>query len=162
MPLKIALHHLQTIRRHAEQTYPQECCGLLAGVREAEGWLVADVFPAENAWNEDAVREVFQDTLQDPIAEKERRYAIAPETMLRVQRETRDRQLAIAGIYHSHPDHPAVPSECDREYAWSEYVYVIVSVPQGHSREVLAWRLDEERQFQPEEIITLDEKPQQQ
>lgn len=73
--------------------------------------------------------------------------------MLKVQKEARDRQLDIIGIYHSHPDHPAIPSEFDRLCGWQAYSYIIVSVLQGKARDVLSWSLDDNHQFQPEEIV---------
>jgi proteasome lid subunit RPN8/RPN11 len=72
--------------------------------------------------------------------------------MLQVQRSARERELEIIGIYHSHPDHPAVPSECDRRLAWPVYSYVILSVQSGQVMACQSWRLDDQHQFQPEAI----------
>jgi proteasome lid subunit RPN8/RPN11 len=69
-----------------------------------------------------------------------------------VQRDGRERNLDIIGIYHSHIDHPAVPSECDRRLAWSSYSYVIVSVVHGKASDLKSWCLDDQHQFQPEPI----------
>ena len=70
--------------------------------------------------------------------------------MMRVQKQAREQGLNIIGVYHSHPDHAAVPSECDRAQAWPTYAYVIVSVCKGKSVDVQNWALDLSRQFQPE------------
>ncbi|MCC5621316.1 Mov34/MPN/PAD-1 family protein, partial [Nostoc sp. CHAB 5715] len=83
---------------------------------------------------------------------KRRQYAIAPEVMLKTQREARNRSLNIIGIFHSHPDHPAIPSECDRLYAWQGYSYIIVSVQNGKAGELQSWSLDDTHQFQAEAI----------
>jgi proteasome lid subunit RPN8/RPN11 len=60
--------------------------------------------------------------------------------------------MNIIGIYHSHPDHPAVPSESDRLLAWSAYSYIILSVQSNGVADYRSWTLDEEQQFQEEEI----------
>lgn len=87
------------------------------------------------------------------VIKKTRRYAIAPTVLLQAQREARDRQLDVIGFYHSHPDHQAIPSEFDRVYAWQQYSYIIVSVQKGKACELLCWSLNEQHQFQPEEIV---------
>jgi proteasome lid subunit RPN8/RPN11 len=76
--------------------------------------------------------------------------------MLIAMRDARDRGMDIIGIYHSHPDHPASPSECDRQLAWPQYSYVILSIERGEVRELYSWQLDDYHQFQPEELIVLD------
>ena len=83
-------------------------------------------------------------------------YWIAPEEMLAAMKDARQRNLEIVGIYHSHPDHPAVPSECDRRLAWSQYSYLIVSVLQGKATNAQSWVLDENHQFQPEAIHSIE------
>ena len=110
--------------------------------------------PTENAWSTEAAE--FQ-TIDDSVEgfNKRRHYAIAPKVMLLAQREARSSHLDIIGIYHSHPDTGATPSEFDRAYAWHQYSYVIVSVQNGKACELLSWSLDDNHQFQPEEIIFL-------
>ncbi|MCY7321303.1 MAG: M67 family metallopeptidase [Phormidesmis sp. CAN_BIN36] len=149
MVLKLDSRHLQTIAAHAESTYPEECCGLLLGTVDATGTTIVAIKSTENAWSADAIH--ISESLN-----KTRRYEIAPEVMLATMRESRDRDLAIVGIYHSHPDQPAVPSECDRQLAWQHYSYVIVSVEQGSAIDGRSWRLDANHQFQPEEILMPD------
>jgi proteasome lid subunit RPN8/RPN11 len=74
--------------------------------------------------------------------------------MFEVQKEVRSRNLDIIGIFHSHPDNPARPSEFDRAIAWQSYSYIIVSVQQGKACDLKSWILDDDHQFQPEEIVT--------
>ena len=81
---------------------------------------------------------------------KNRRYTIDPRDMLRSQKAAREKGLNIIGVYHSHPDHVAEPSECDRAQAWPEYAYTILSVQQGKTADVRNWSLDSDHQFQPE------------
>lgn len=152
--LKLAAEHIRAICAHAQSTYPQECCGLLLGKLSQDGKILIDAIATENVWSAQAVESFSEiDTKWQLSENKSTHYTIAPEEILRVQKESRDRQLDIIGIYHSHPDHPAIPSEFDRVCAWQAYSYIIVSVPQGKAGELQSWCLDDNHQFQPEEII---------
>jgi proteasome lid subunit RPN8/RPN11 len=159
MALVVTLSQLESLRDRAEQTYPEECCGLLLGRAKAEEKILVEVVPTENSWDADAA-ESFADISETGAraASKHRSFAIAPSVMLQVQQQARDRDLNIVGIFHSHPDSPAIPSEFDRAIAWSEYSYLIVSVLQGRAGEILSWMLDDRHQFQPEPIIISVEK----
>ena len=155
--LKLSAEQIQQILTHAEQTYPYECCGILMGKIEGTGdkYLV-ELIPTENSWNAET-SENFEvpELLKNPVMTTEHYFTISPQEMLKAQKEGRDRNLVIIGIYHSHPDHPAIPSEYDRLWAWSEYSYIIVSVQQGKAADVQNWCLDEHHQFQPEELIRI-------
>lgn len=147
----------QVIINHAEQTYDEECCGILLGEQRQEGGdinnYVWEVIPVQNQWQAAIATELNELAAFDPESlTKSQRYWIDPKDLLSAQRRARDLGLAIIGIYHSHPDHPAVPSECDRVCAWSEYSYVIVSVIQGTANELRSWHLDDQHQFQPEVV----------
>jgi proteasome lid subunit RPN8/RPN11 len=137
--LKLSEEHLQIIRTHAESTYPQECCGILLGHHKT----VVEVKPTENVWGIE-VGEGYSRT---------RRYAIAPKVLLETQKEARDKGISIIGIYHSHPDNPAIPSEYDHMGAWQEYSYIIASVQKGQVSDIKSWVLDEKSQFQEESIL---------
>jgi proteasome lid subunit RPN8/RPN11 len=124
---------------HAEREYPHECCGLLLGRLEEGGRkVVVEVFPVSNAREE---------------AERHHRSLITPEEYLRGERHARARRLDIVGNYHSHPDHPAAPSQFDLEHAWPTWSYVIVSVREGQAADVRSWELAADRsRFREEEI----------
>jgi proteasome lid subunit RPN8/RPN11 len=141
--------HLLSIRSHAENTYPEECCGLLLGRVADDVKTLIEILPTDNAWSSEAEENWPE---QAGLTER-RRYAIKSEDMLRAMKHGRDRNLEIVGIYHSHPDCPAVPSECDRTMAWAQYSYIIVSVRQGSSEDLRSWSLDAEGNFQAEEIL---------
>jgi proteasome lid subunit RPN8/RPN11 len=153
MVLQLLPKHLQTIYTHAETTYPEECCGIILGNLTSEGKTVVEVMPTENAWNAETAAELPGDDTLD--YSKRQRYAIAPQVMLQAQKEARDRKLNIIGIYHSHTDHPAIPSEYDRQLAWQEYSYIIVSVQNGKASDMKSWTLDDSHQFQQEAIEKL-------
>jgi proteasome lid subunit RPN8/RPN11 len=118
--------------------------------------IVVEVWQAENAWSPE-VEELFENR-QDRGGPQNHsavdRYWIAPEFLLRAQQYARDHDLAIIGIYHSHPNHSAHPSNCDRVRAWAHYSYLIVSVQQGIADDYRSWMLDEAHLFQPEPILT--------
>lgn len=124
--------------------YPEECCGLLVGRLMDGGKVLVEVWPADNVWSGATETDLT----------KKRRYEISPQFMFEAQRKSRNLDLAIIGIYHSHPDNPAIPSECDREYAWPQYSYMIVSIQQGKAQDLQSWSLDDAHQFQAEEILT--------
>ncbi len=151
MVLALSAQQLAAISAHAERVYPEECCGLLVGKiqpqpGELQKRLIALV-PLDNEWTAEAFP---QESSMASAQTKRRRYSISSEDMLRTQRQAREQGLNIIGVYHSHPDHEAVPSECDRALAWPEYAYVIVSVCGGKAVDVQNWALDSTHQFQSE------------
>jgi proteasome lid subunit RPN8/RPN11 len=153
----------QQICQALVMVYPQEGCGLIVGRRVFDGSKAAQgvedtyreaisVIPVENTWDESQVEVTDQaDTLENNHGRHDR-YWIDPVILLHTQRTAREQGLEIIGIYHSHPDHPAVPSECDRRLAWPLYSYLIASVSQGQVVDLQSWRLDQAEQFQPEPV----------
>lgn len=160
--LLLSPEHLNTLQSHAEATYPQECCGLLLGRLELTAQepvrQVESVVATANAWNHAVAEDLAAELVSygsggaDREHSKGDRYWIDPKDILQAQRQAREQGLAIVGVYHSHPDHPAVPSECDRAIAWSDYSYLIVAVDQGSAIDVQSWALDAQRQFQAERM----------
>jgi len=141
MALQVQESQLEQIRQHGSSTYPYECCGLLLGrALSGDDKALVEVWPVANQWQ---VGELDGETTQ-------RRYLIPPEAVREGEGHARQQGLEIIGYYHSHPDHPARPSEFDREFAWPWYSYVIVAVHQGTPVDLTSWVLDEERQFCPE------------
>jgi len=152
MVLQLSSQQIEAIRKHGESTYPHECCGLLLGEVNNGSKTVVEVRATQNVWNAETAQ-LFTAVEGSRTTNQLSNYTISPQTMLEVQKEVRDRNLVIVGIYHSHPNHPAIASECDRLYAWEQYSYIIVSVVQGKAQEVLSWELDSDRTFQAEEIM---------
>jgi proteasome lid subunit RPN8/RPN11 len=139
---------LLKIQSHAERCYPEECCGLLLGVqiREAEGsvhWQVTTIQETENCWGD-----IDEFSKTDPTEGKHNRFAIDPRILLMVQKADREREIQLIGIYHSHPNGVAVPSEFDRAIAWPDYVYWIMSLESGRVKDGKGWLLDDQGQFQ--------------
>lgn len=135
--LFITPRHLQTIGRHASVSYPDECCGVLIGRCHSGATFVERVLSVGNE---------RQDS-------RHNRYLISPETVLAAHKEARALGLEVVGYYHSHPDHPARPSDFDREHAWPGVSYLIVSVEQRKVVDARSWRLTDDRESFEEEII---------
>lgn len=110
--------------KHAESTYPSECCGLLIGI-EGTDRVTSEARPCLNAASD------MTGT----------RYKIPPLTLLETEKELSGSRRIILGIYHSHPDHPAQPSSYDLDHAWPWYTYLVLSVKRGCFEEAQAWRL---------------------
>jgi proteasome lid subunit RPN8/RPN11 len=162
--LTLTSAQLQQIQAHAERTYPEECCGILLGTltRQADSSqkMLVHLIETINAWSESVAAELEASLLLTASryadeAIRRDRYWIDPKILLQAQKYARDHSLAIIGIYHSHPDHPAAPSETDRRLAWAEYSYVIVSVQAGKTTDTRCWQLNDQ-QFQVEELVISD------
>jgi proteasome lid subunit RPN8/RPN11 len=159
MTLILQPNQLAQIRTHAEDAYPEECCGLLLGTWNVEHdqRSVHAVLPKTNQWTIEVSSFTETDSEIDSASStvsKHSRYWIDPKDLMEAQRYGRDRGWVILGVYHSHPDAPAVPSERDRQLAWMEYSYPIVSVVDGDVAAVKSWRLGDEGHYQPEAIAT--------
>jgi proteasome lid subunit RPN8/RPN11 len=153
MTLRLSTQHLEVIRQHGSRDYPSECCGIMLGHSNGDLKEVTEVIPLKNLRRDpEKARELLP--LDVPGAESERnRFLIDPKDQVRVEKNARARSLDVLGYYHSHPDHPARPSEYDREHAWPWYSYVIISVQQGKAGEFNSWVLADDRsQFEPERV----------
>jgi proteasome lid subunit RPN8/RPN11 len=135
--LVITPRHLQTINRHASMSYPEECCGFLIGSAGGGSVVVERVLSVGNERGDS----------------RHNRYLITPETVLAAHKEARGLGLDVVGYYHSHPDHPARPSDFDREHAWPGLSYLIVSVQKGRVEDARSWRLTDDRERFEEEAI---------
>ena len=113
------------IRRHGEETYPHECCGALVGADD----LVTAAVPLPNT------------TEEGP----RRRFLVRAADYQLAERRAGELGGSLLGFYHSHPDHPARPSQFDLDHAWPNFAYVIVSVASGVSRDMTVWWLQEDR-----------------
>jgi len=145
--LKLNEQIYNAIRRHGEETYPHECCGVLLGRSVNDVNEVEDAVRAGNTRTDSA----------------HNRYHIAPQELVKIQRQGRDRGLDIVGFYHSHPDHPAQWSRTDfAEAHWLGCSYVITSVQKGVAQDTNSFLLtgtsEENKAFenQPMEVGVLE------
>jgi proteasome lid subunit RPN8/RPN11 len=138
--LRLSTSLVEEIRREGERAYPAECCGVLAG-RPGEVKEVLKLVPVTNRRTDDP-----------------HRYLIAPDDLRRIEAELRSSGLEVLGCYHSHPDHPAVPSAFDTDQAWPWYSYIILGVDRARAAELTSWVLDDDRSaMSPESVDVLSE-----
>ena len=145
--LKISEPVYRQLRGHGEETYPHECCGVLLG-------------KALDGTNEVELAVRAGNTRTDSA---HNRYHIAPQELIAIQRQARERSLDIVGFYHSHPDHPARWSSTDlNEAHWLGCSYVITSVEKGKAEQTnsffLAGTGEDDKRFENEEIALWHER----
>lgn len=138
--LTIEATHIEQIKQHGEADYPYECCGLMLGTFASDGRkTVTEILPISNAREEES---------------KRNRFLITPLELMKGEKYARSKKLDIVGFYHSHPDHPAVPSGFDLDHALPVYSYVIVSVREGRAGDFFSWEMEHDRtQFNSEELV---------
>jgi proteasome lid subunit RPN8/RPN11 len=129
----------QAIRRHGEETYPHECCGALVGRAER----VSDLVPLPNT------------TEEGP----RRRFLVRPADYRQAERRAGETGGELLGFYHSHPDHPARPSQYDLDHAWPTFAYVIVAVANADAGEMTVWYLKDDRSSFEEGSVHHGEDP---
>ena len=126
---------LDQINHHAVFIFPDECCGFLYGQEQEDGTRIISV-----------IRQVNNAKPGD----KRRRFEITPKDYMQAEEFALENNLSLLGIYHSHPGHPAIPSEHDRVAAQPYFSYVIISVVQGHIDHIRSWRLNDDSRFEEE------------
>ena len=122
------------IRRHGVETYPNECCGALIG----RSGVVSSTYGLPNT------------TEEGP----RRRFLVRPQDYRDAERRASEAGGELLGFYHSHPDHPARPSQYDLDHAWPFFSYIIVAVRSGVPEDMTSWRLREDRStFDAEDLV---------
>lgn len=128
----------RVIRNHGERSYPEEACGFLLGPHPSVSTLhVESAVPAENARQGD----------------RGHRFVIPAPEVRKMELSLEGTGREILGYYHSHPDHPARPSEYDRDRAWPWYLYLVLAIRGGRAEELNAFELgSESRQFEARQL----------
>ncbi len=139
--LRITPKDYAEIRRHGEETYPHECCGVLLGKMDGNIRIVTATARCRNT----------------RIDSPHNRYNIDPKDLIRVEKEAREKGVDVVGYYHSHPDHPAQWSQTDlAEANWSGYSYVITQVTDAKAEITnsfeLEWRGENDKTFVDEKL----------
>jgi len=126
---------LVRIKIHARSIFPDECCGFLYGTELPDGTrTISKILEVDNSKSGD----------------KRRRFEITGKDYMQAERFATENELILLGIYHSHPNHPAIPSEHDRVAAQPFFSYTIISVMQGNIDHIRSWRLNDASQFEEE------------
>jgi proteasome lid subunit RPN8/RPN11 len=129
------------IEKEGVAAYPNECCGILIGKEKDGRRVVERLAPMKNAF---------------VAGEQYHRFSIDPLAQIEAEKSADDGGQVVLGYYHSHPDHPAKPSEYDRTHVppWSFYGHIIVAIEKARPAAMTAWVMDEEtEQFAPLELI---------
>lgn len=133
--LRLGSGVLEAIQQHGRETYPHECCGALIG-RDGE---VASTVALPNI------------TEEGP----RRRFRVSDADYMKVERAASAANADLLGFYHSHPDHPARPSQYDLDHALPFFSYLIISVASGTPGDVRSWKLRDDRSAFDEEPLNL-------
>ncbi len=128
--VRISKESVRNIEDHGKETYPEECCGILLGTNDGDERVILDVAGLDNHQEEN----------------RRRRFLVTPKQYLEAERTASERGLQLLGFYHSHPDHPAIPSEFDREHALPWFIYIVLSVDHGAPKTMTSWLLSESRE----------------
>jgi len=132
---------INQVKDHALETYPLECCGFMFGEDHVEGRTITEIRPATNSKEGD----------------QRRRFEIDPLEYLKAERYALANELTLVGIYHSHPDHPAKPSEHDLRQAVPFFSYVILAVTKEAVENITSWQLDKNGQFEEEKVEIINQ-----
>jgi proteasome lid subunit RPN8/RPN11 len=135
--MKLSQQLLHQIHRHLESGYPNEACGVMLG----KGGVITEIVSANNERTDSA----------------RNRYLINPLAYMKIEREANKRGMDVLGIYHSHPDVAARPSQFDLDHAWPNFSYLIVSVVKGKAVESNSWRLRDDRSAFDQEAVEISE-----
>jgi proteasome lid subunit RPN8/RPN11 len=117
------------IEQEGAAAFPNECCGIIYGHDYADRRVVSRLEPVANEFE---------------AGEQYHRFSITPKDLINAEKSAAEHGELMLGFYHSHPDHPARPSEYDRVHAWPFYSYVIVSIMGGKPVDMTCWVLDEQ------------------
>ncbi len=139
--LKLPGDVFETIRKHGEQTFPHECCGVLFGTMNGQQRTVKEVFVIENQFEE---------------AERYHRFLITPDNYREAEAAARSKKLDIIGFYHSHPDSPSVASQYDLEHAFPWFSYMIVSIMKSKYHDHHSWVMENDRSKFNEERVVIE------
>ena len=147
--MKISAELREQMRSMGEKAYPNEGCGIFLGTSEREVEVV-EVRQGTNL--RETGGEANLPPEKDDRAHSARdRYVLDPRDILRAEKDARERGLEVVGFWHTHPDHPARPSQYDAEQAWPDYVYLIMAIEAGTQVDVNAFVL--RQQEPPEEAL---------
>jgi proteasome lid subunit RPN8/RPN11 len=136
MTLSIQENALAKMTEDGIRTFPDEACGFLFGIEEGLHRTISTILIVNNSKEGD----------------KRRRFEIAPRDYLKAELFAEREGLQLLGVYHSHPNHPAVPSEHDRIAAQPWFSYIIISIRHQSLDDIRSWRLNEDLQFEEETI----------
>lgn len=135
--IEVNQRSIEIMHKHALQCFPNECVGFFFGSAVDKDKMVIEAKPIINSKEGD----------------QRRRFEISPIDYMKAERYAIEHNIELLGVYHSHPLHPAIPSEHDLEQAVPFFSYIIVSVDEKQINHTTSWQLNEGGQFEKEDII---------
>ncbi len=139
-PIVLTTSQARQVEVEGARAYPNECCGVLYGRDEVGARVVERIEPVTNDF---------------VSGEQFHRFSISGKQLMAAERSASEAKQLVLGFYHSHPDHPARPSEYDRQHAWPFYSYIIVAIAEKTPGEMTSWILDESTEQFLQETITI-------
>jgi proteasome lid subunit RPN8/RPN11 len=130
----------EELKIDALNTFPDECCGFILGKEDGEERVIEEIIVVKN------IKE----------GDKRRRFEISPLDYLKAEKYAENKNLTLLGIYHSHPNHPSVPSEHDRVVAQPYFSYIILSVTENEVVSTQSWVLNDKFQFEEEKVLVFN------
>ncbi|MGZ8536752.1 MAG: Mov34/MPN/PAD-1 family protein [Flavisolibacter sp.] len=127
---------MEKMIKDAERTFPDECCGFFFGKEEENIRFISAITVVDNSKDGD----------------KRRRFKISAKDYLKAENFADENELTLLGVYHSHPNSPAIPSEHDRVSAQPYFSYIIISVFDGLYSHARSWQLNYQYEFEEEKI----------
>jgi len=140
--IQISESALSSIQKHLKESYPYEGCGFMLGI-EGETREITTTLMVKNTNK----------------TQRRRRFEISPLDYIKAEALADKTGLTLLGVYHSHPDHPAVPSEHDLRQAVPFFSYLIVSVIKEEIDAITSWQLNYESKFEQEKIMNFINEP---
>ncbi|MBN9293152.1 MAG: M67 family metallopeptidase [Flavobacteriia bacterium] len=128
------------LQKDAFASFPDECCGFLLGIEKRDERVIEEIIVVNNAKEGD----------------KRRRFEITPVDYMKAENYADEQGLTLLGVYHSHPNHPSIPSEHDRVVAQPFFSYIILAVRENELVSVQSWRLNDEFQFDEEKVSIIN------
>ena len=136
--IKVSDETLDAMHEHALKDFPNECVGFFYGEGNEKTKYVAEYLPLKNSKSGD----------------QRRRFEIDPKDYLNAEKYAMEKNQTLLGVYHSHPLHPAIPSKYDLRRAVPFFSYIIASVNESKVAETTSWQLNEQNEFEQEELIS--------
>ena len=138
-PLVLPKSLARQIEQEGVASFPNECCGILYGHDERDRRVVTRIEPVVNEFESD---------------EQYHRFLITPATLMKAEKTAAKNGELVLGFYHSHPDHPAIFSQYDKDHGWPFYSYVITSIMKREPAEMSCWIMDDAtEQFVRQDIV---------
>ena len=143
--------HLKEIQEHGKEAYPEECCGAMLGNfdKEISQKNCTQIIRIENNWGNNWENNPEKSHHEES---RHRRFAVTADDYRQLEKQAKETGLTLLGFYHTHPDHPALPSGTDLSYAWPFFSYIIQSINKGEVADIFSYELDVDK----EEFVSED------